>query len=451
MIKLSFHIRDTYCPSWGLKEAIREFVQNALDAQDAGHRMSTKWTPNEDNANVGRLVIGTEGVVLGREVWLLGETQKAQTKSRGQHGEGLKIGSMAAKRAGHSVHIWSGSELWIPTITETPAFPGRNVLEIRILPTSGGPDYIVEIEDVPKAVWDEAIASFLELQPPTKFWGCELGQVLAADDLRGKIFVRGCFVQSDPTLKFGYNLLHPFLDRDRRLIGSWEVKNEAAKLLVRMAEFDKTRIKECLIPLLNTGAPDVEQLYLYTSSAQDDEIASLFLAEYGPDAIAVRTEAEAKEVGHFGKLGVVVPQCYANVLEIKLGTLADHRARVTNGLTKLYTLDDLTPDERQTWMACAILVERATTTLGYRGIMSRMVPADFAERVLGTALEGNIQIARHIVKNESELRRVMVHEVAHDRGDDGSKTHERAEGEIHTEIERFLLDALRRAQVESGK
>lgn len=92
-----------YRPEWGMWEAIRDIVQNALD--EAEHY---KWGYDQHG-----LWIRDEGSgVLIRDFLMGAERQKPEWM-RGRYGEGMKIAALALMREGYQVHVMTkGREMW---------------------------------------------------------------------------------------------------------------------------------------------------------------------------------------------------------------------------------------------------------------------------------------------------------------------------------------------------
>jgi hypothetical protein len=127
MARIELTLTADYVPTWGLWEGVREFIQNAIDAQEhEGRRMHIEHRPR---TNV--LSIVSEGVVLNRSVLLIGMSTKRGKQQRGQHGEGFDVGALALVRAGHELNIWSGDEKWSPYLEPSETFDGERVLTFQ--------------------------------------------------------------------------------------------------------------------------------------------------------------------------------------------------------------------------------------------------------------------------------------------------------------------------------
>lgn len=127
-MKVELTIKVDYLPKWGALEGLRELIQNGKDAEtefraplEVRHRKDT---------NV--LVIENDGCTIPHEALLFGHTSKlGRSGMIGKFGEGLKLGVLALVRAGHTVRIRSGSEVWIPKIERSEKF-NADVLTVTI-------------------------------------------------------------------------------------------------------------------------------------------------------------------------------------------------------------------------------------------------------------------------------------------------------------------------------
>ncbi len=85
----------TWRSEWGIWEAIREIVQNALDETEA-------YEYGFDNMG---FFIRDRGRGVGISNFLLGPPKLKEDWSRGKYGEGMKIGGLALLRAGYPVYV----------------------------------------------------------------------------------------------------------------------------------------------------------------------------------------------------------------------------------------------------------------------------------------------------------------------------------------------------------
>ena len=221
-MKFQLTIATNYCSTWGAWEGCRELVQNGLDAQDDGAEMKVSH-------HIDTFRVVSQGVKLDARVWLMGTTSKSSGGYRGHFGEGLKLGVLALVRAGHEVKIINGDESWTPKLEASEVF-GDEVLTIythKRQNDSGA--FTIEVSGITKEAWDLMKGRFLFLAKPKNVVETSYAQVLLDEHMKGRVFVKGIFVQNSPDLSAGYNFKQVETDRDRRMISGWDLRYNAAK------------------------------------------------------------------------------------------------------------------------------------------------------------------------------------------------------------------------------
>jgi len=95
---------STWRQDWGMWEAIRDIVQNALDETE-----SYQWGYDDKG-----LWIADKGRGVSVVDFLLGPPKLKPEYARGRYGEGMKISTLVLVRSGYPVHITTvGKEIWI--------------------------------------------------------------------------------------------------------------------------------------------------------------------------------------------------------------------------------------------------------------------------------------------------------------------------------------------------
>lgn len=434
-MRIQTSIRSTYRPRWGIPEAIREFIQNALDAQDQGHHMRVVHDGQ-------RLLVHTEGVKLDLSVWLTGETTKENDPSkRGHFGDGLPVGTLAALRAGLDVEFLNGDEWWRPTIEPLDSLPGKEVLTVTTRPAdkdSGG--FFVVIRGLSEETWGALRRRYLHLCSPESAVDCSgLGRILWGPHYAGKVFVKGLYVCSFDDLAHGYDLLTVRTDAERSQVARGTAELAIAKLWDAAVVADST-----LIPQLLEIAPDKKDLSYLSIAASGtllDILKTWFCQKYGEKATPICSEAEAKEVGHHGRHGAVLPSLMVQLLEHRVPGLSRLRLYEDAEYT-IVPRSNLTPAETLVLDQVVGMVDEAAQALGHVPVENRTQVAAFsAPAYNGFRLgDGQLLLGRHVLGDRKEAIRVLVHEVGHDRGGEGTKDHELAQGRLHSWIEDSLLD-----------
>lgn len=431
MAKFQLTISTNYCANWGAWEGIRELVQNGLDGQDDGAELKVSH-----HGTTFR--VSNTGVRLDPKVWLMGTSSKGSGQYRGHFGEGLKLGVLALVRAGHEVKIVNGDESWTPKLEPSEVFGGDEVLTVythKRQNDSGA--FTVEVGGVSKEAWDLMKARFLFLAKPKQAVETSYARVLLDDDMRGKVFVKGIFVQNSPDLAAGYDFKRADVDRDRRMVSSWDLRYNAAKAWEEaMTQAPETHAAKVL-DLLQSSSPDVVNMSEgFVAPEAASTVAKVFRDRHGDKSIPVASMAAAREAEHYGFKGVVVQAPLMAVLKNESTLNLDKlREDYKNSAQKSYGWSDLTAEEQAVYSDALALVQGAATELGYGTIEDRLTIVDFGDANLdGTFKGGKIEIAKRLLSDPEEFLITLVHEVAHAQGADGSVSHERAEGKLYARI-----------------
>ena len=269
-------ISERYCKNWGLKEGIRELIQNQYDgviskikSKDNLKTIQVGKRENIDNRNIclnfdlinkknnktygqirynylkETLTISNEGLLwLGD--FLLGGTKSEKNNSDliGKFGEGMKLAILALCRLDKYVTIISSNKKYSFVIKEDQLFlkdgePQRCLHFKYESFKNSNPDIIqVIINNIKKDEWGKQVINFLwfaddDAQIYTSFnkYDEEIGQILCENYLRGKLYVKGIFVQNIQSKNKkekpdcpGFNV-DVELDRDRSCIPNyWELE-----------------------------------------------------------------------------------------------------------------------------------------------------------------------------------------------------------------------------------
>lgn len=410
MAKFTLPIKSTYVPDWGLWQALRELVQNAKDEEDQhGHAMTVRW------AN-GVLTLHNEGADMDRKALLIGHTGKAGSDLRGKFGEGLDLALLAGVRFGRKIVVETKTERWTPTIGYSAEF-GANCLSIstRAKRTAGsGVTVKIEITEEEWATYSSRFL-FLAAIPDNKIVRIpNEGAILLEPERKGCVYVRGIFVDHLPKLECGYDLDRMDLDRDRRMIDVWDLQWR----LGQMYREALARRPELLAPqvyrMLRDDSEDTKLLKHHTSKEVATAIAARFHEEHGKDAVPVRSIAEARELEHLGRRGVVVEEGLRDSLKPLVGDLEEIKKQLGKETVRSIDWTDLGVEERAVFEKYTAAIDKV-----------RVLPDPVAQRIdivvfrddriqgLWHGADGRISLARRLLTDPQEFLRTLVHEVAH--------------------------------------
>lgn len=434
---ISLTVSTNYVRSWGLWEALREFIQNGLDAHDEGHQL----TITRGGGQKKTITIRNEGCILARETLLLGGGDKQDTGARGRFGEGYKLGLLALARmkaSGESsieVQIRTGSEIWTPVLERDDTFDAK-LLRIRIRPTASYMGAVeVQIHYVSDGDWDIIQSQLLNIPGLPKTQGrlcvkAGRNQILLGEDDKGRLFSRGLYIGRLPgEYCYGYDLASLEVDRDRRIADPWSLQKALREVFNEVVR-EKSLSMEELYSLLQSESAEaktVAEAYAYGMSDRlTQALYAHFLEVHGGNAVPVANAAEAILAEHHGRKGRVVTGNLKVLLEKETGTFETFVRTNENKPARMYQLDELDASERKALDWCMQLVRLALPALEGAALNVNIV--DF----FGTHTAGSfdtktheVRLARRTLKDPPEALATMVHEVAHIMGGDGSLSHER--------------------------
>jgi hypothetical protein len=423
-MKIELTIKTSYLPEWGAYEGIRELIQNGKDAEtEFGAGFEVRY-----RRDTSTLVIENEGAVIPHEALLFGHTTKSGNAGLiGKFGEGLKLGMLALVRAGHDVKIRSGSEVWVPKIERSDRFDAE-VLTVHI---EGGREpknrVQVEIGGIAPEEWEEFHSHFLFLSRLGKDQAIKThsGTLLLGEQFKQKVYVKGIYVQRSNDFSFGYDLTTASVDRDRKMVDSFDL-NFATAEIWRLAMATRPDLIDSYISLLVGDAADVRGVNEFNAARLPEEVkakvAQQFTERHGESALPVPSLLESQDVEHLGKKGVIVPKPLRAVLEEKFGNVFDNKRKLAQETVRLYGWHEMDDVEKANLERAMFLVNGVTPVT-----LIDIDVADFRDpKVSGlfSPATGRIQLAKKILHDRDLTLRFLVHETAHKLGGrDGEHDH----------------------------
>ncbi|WP_149086951.1 hypothetical protein [Pseudomonas prosekii] len=279
-----------YVRHWGLKEAIRELVQNALDSE----------SPFEYAFAEGQLFITSRFARLEACTLVLGSTSKAdRSDAIGSFGEGYKIALLVLTRNGYNVKVLNGNKQWVPEFRHSDQFDAE-VLCINESPAhrqNQGVEFVVSgLTEEDEA---EIRGMCLRMQPPmSDVIGTKYGHILPSRP--GKLYVGTLFV-CNTDLTYGYDILpeHLQLERDRQTVSGWDLKQVSKNAWIDTGRLDEVAEK------IEQGIPDVEYVEYGSTELVREACYRLFQQKH-PGAIAVQSQEELNTLVKQGMTNTVV-------------------------------------------------------------------------------------------------------------------------------------------------
>lgn len=224
-------ISPNYVCNWGVNEAIREILQNAIDADSSGFRKEITY-----DSSTGVLRIKNSGTQLLLSSLVLGCSSKSNMEDMiGKYGEGYKLALVVLLRDGHDVIILNKNELWIPSFKNSKTY-NTQILNIHVESsneTSDGIEYL--IGNITQDLYNSLLLNFPCINDDYgKTVGCDNGTILLDKKFKGRMYVEGLYIQSDNNFDYGYNFNSDVvdLDRDRKAINYYELRKLTAASII---------------------------------------------------------------------------------------------------------------------------------------------------------------------------------------------------------------------------
>lgn len=296
-----------YVSRWGMAQAVRELIQNALDSESP---FVYEFTPSPDPTEEGvSLSLRSEFTTLTPQTLLLGSTSKADSKdSIGSFGEGYKIALLVLTRLGYDVEIRNGDLLWKPRFRFSKQF-GQELLVIDETSVSGrhtGLTFVVH--GLSQSDVGEIRAGCLKMQDAIgEVKTTPNGDILM--EKPGELYVGGLFI-CKTELKFGYNIKPEFikLERDRQTVDSFDLRWLTKEMWFATAEWDR------IAKMIEAKYEDVAHAE-YSSPPMVKEACYRAFIKQNPGAVVAANQQELKALVAQGMQRVVVVDSgvYANV------------------------------------------------------------------------------------------------------------------------------------------
>lgn len=232
-------LNRNYVRHWGMPQAIRELLQNALDSESPFVYGFTNDETAVSPATEGwSLKLTSEFATLEPRTLLLGTTSKASEPTTiGSFGEGYKIALLVLAREGYQVDMLNGDVKWTPAFKHSRTF-GDEVLVIEETPLphkNKGLTVIVRglDENAVHTIRDSCLKMQLEVGEvhDTRF-----GRVLV--NRPGKLYVGSLYV-CDTGFRYGYDIKpeHLKLERDRQTVSDWDLGMLALEMLLEAKSY----------------------------------------------------------------------------------------------------------------------------------------------------------------------------------------------------------------------
>jgi hypothetical protein len=386
--------------SWNVWESLREIVQNALDENDKGNKMSVRWAKDV-------LTIENDGSNLERRHLILGESDKSHALgTRGHYGEGFKIALATLARLGHKVRVQVKGETWHPEVAFSEQF-GTHLLRIRTTPREDTTKVAYRIPGISKEDYKNLCDRILPLCGTYTKVSTPNGDVLTDEKHKGIVYVKDIFVHYNKDLSYGFNFKNLKLDRDRKMANHYDLLYEM-RLCLDGAIANGLNVNGFVTVLGNDDSLEAQAFSAYTGAAATKAVLTETMEKMHGDALLVESMTDIPLADSVGKKPVLVSRALSRSLG--LGESLSQLRQVNKSSVKRV----LQPSEfdMDVWREAARILEPLLDEVEYR-----LQVVEFnSDKVLGTfnASTRTINVSLTcFAKGPLEIVHTVVHELAH--------------------------------------
>lgn len=257
-----------YVENWGTREAIREILQNSVDANEMGYYKEINYDESIETLTITnrRAKLPISSLVLG------GSSKRDMENQIGHEGEGYKLALVVLLRKGYDVTILNSDKEWLPSFEFSEKFNSKILtIHSRSIEDTNKVSFI--IKGITQDVYNDLYNYFPCIDDDFgEIVDCETGSILLDERFKGKMFVEGLYIQTDDNFEYGYNFNSDVveLDRDRKAINYYELRSLTAK---SFATAESCHPK--LFKAISSSVVDVRDIEDVIDEASDD-----FLMEY---------------------------------------------------------------------------------------------------------------------------------------------------------------------------
>jgi hypothetical protein len=315
MALLETSLSASYQTSWRPRDALREIIANAIDAQERdGHGMDMTFKGD-------KLTVVSMGAKVPTSALLMGVSQsRAHDNAIGEFGEGLPMALLTLVRWGYPVTIVNDDEKWHPELHMSETYE-ENILAVRTRKLRKSHNmFKVEVSDVRRDEYDDVRSLFLRYHPAYNSGKTLLAhgraKLLLQPEMKGKVYNKGVFVMERADMLFGYDL-HTTLNRDRSIIDTYTLRDEVDGLLFHVIKHaSEDDLKTLALAFMNSPtAFESESTYGHVASSDRimDKIIDIWVEEHGTK-LPVTDQADLNEAQNLGVEAVVTSPIVSAVL-----------------------------------------------------------------------------------------------------------------------------------------
>lgn len=291
--KIPLTIARDYVKDWGVLDAVRELLQNALDSD----------SPFEVEFKNDQVHIRSRNSNLSRETLALGSGTKADEVNKiGKFGEGYKLALLVLTRSDCSVLILNGDEVWVPSLEHNDTF-GCDLLHIEIRKRKeqaahNGLEFIISgVSESDQSVIKQRC---LPLRDSVEVVSTNMrGRILQEDT--PNLYVNGLWVCALGGYSYSYDVNPSYieLERDRKTVSDWDLSYVTTHMWYDADEAD------VVAEMIDSAASDVSYAKYSSPQIVKDACWRLFQKQY-PEGVPAENKKELEKLVADGFTKVVV-------------------------------------------------------------------------------------------------------------------------------------------------
>lgn len=348
MALLETSLSASYQASWRPRDALREIIANAIDAQERdGHGMDMTFKDE-------KLTVVSMGAKVPTSALLMGVSQsRAHDNAIGEFGEGLPMALLTLVRWGHLVTIINDDEKWTPLMHRSEAYE-ENILAVRTrkLRKSHG-HFKVVVEGIEADLYASVRGLFLRYHPQydssKTLLASGRAKLLLQPEMKGRVYNKGVYVMDRMDMAFGYDL-HTTLNRDRSIIDTYTLREEVDELLAHViAHSGESDLKDLALAILSQPtAFEAERTYgaVANSDRLMDTIIEMWVDEHGTK-LPVTDQDDLNEANSLGVEAIVTSPIVSTILSRDSRfDLSTKTREIMFTVTKVYTWGSLSSTEQ---------------------------------------------------------------------------------------------------------
>jgi len=396
---INYPITLEYRATWNEWHAIRELVQNALDADP-------NFTIEQNSSGT---ILKNNKVAIKKVHFLFGVSEKDETKAqRGQFGEGGKLAVLVLKRLGYDVEIKSSAGF--KAIFDIWKFHGKDCLKLTFIP-----DYSLKegteiwIKDYHGETFsDRFIRNGNKTILFTKQYypGCNL-QIL--NERPARLYVSDIYVQDLENGAFSYNFpvkrkddsFGIEIDEGRNIASEWHVRYYIGVLWHYV---DEPGLLRCLMEALKAKTYEYHA-YFRQSSNHPNVVKQAFHDTFGDNAVLRTDEEWERRARHRHAKPIDLPTEIHPFLKESIITDKDFVIAHDSAQERLVPDSELSTKELDNLNWCRNLANEVDAKYP---INAYIIPNH-----AGNYSDGQIRLSQKILKNRHQTTSTFLEELAH--------------------------------------